>query len=146
MGDRNARGARSVAGAVLLALPGVGLGYAYLGRRVRAAVQLAGAVGIGVLAAATDAAGSPGLWWPVAGVWCAAGAVDTWRLARRTGPGAPWRRPVAAGALVTAAAVAGFLLYADAAGAPTTTASRRWAGATAWPRRTGSPRWTAATS
>jgi tetratricopeptide (TPR) repeat protein len=106
---------RSMIGAALLAVPGIGLGYAYLGRMRRAVLQLAGAVALAAIAAATDAADLPWLWWTVAAVWSAASVVDAWRLARRTPAGASWRAPVAVGAVVTCALVAGFVGYGAAA-------------------------------
>ena len=104
-------GSRSMIGAALLALPGLGLGYAYLGHMRRAALQFAGAVLLAALATATDAADLPALWWTVAALWMVASVVDAWRLARRTPAGASWRAPVTVGVVVTCALVAGFISY-----------------------------------
>ncbi|GAA1296318.1 tetratricopeptide repeat protein [Saccharothrix xinjiangensis] len=102
------------AAAVLLNLTGIGAGYAYLGRWVRAWVATVVGVALVFTAYATDAAQSPWSWRAVAVVWLAALAVDASRLAARhpRPHGRPTRsRPVLVGALavvVVAGAYAGY--------------------------------------
>ncbi|MEJ3657118.1 hypothetical protein WEH80_29560 [Actinomycetes bacterium KLBMP 9759] len=105
--------------AAMLNLSGLGLGYAYLGRRVRAVLHLAGTAVLVVLGFVTNAASAVGPWLVVGVAWLLWMAIDGWRLAMWTGP----RRtslaerivPTAVGVVTIAALVAGFLVY-EAAG------------------------------
>ncbi|WP_232664197.1 hypothetical protein [Pseudonocardia sp. TRM90224] len=105
--------------AALLNLSGLGLGYAYLGRWLRAVLYLLGTAVLVVLAFLTNAASAVGPWLVVGVAWLLWMAIDGWRLAMWTAP----RRVSVAGRIVSTAAgvvtivalVAGFLVY-DGAG------------------------------
>lgn len=105
---------RSRPAAVLLNLTGIGLGYAYLGRWLRAWVSTVVAAALVLVAFSTDAAASPWLWRVVAVVWLAVLALDAARIAARHPRPAERRartRSALAGALgvvVVAAAYVGY--------------------------------------
>ena len=63
--------------AALANLTGLGLGYTYLRRPVRAVAAAGGTVVLVVLAFVTDAPNAPWLWRAVAVVWLGAQAVST---------------------------------------------------------------------
>lgn len=104
----------SPAAAALLNLTGLALGYAYLQRWRRAALYLAGTVGLVVIAFATGAASLPWLWRALAACWLGWMAVEGWRLARQ-GPQLPEARqqlmPSVLGAALVAVVAGGYLLY-----------------------------------
>lgn len=107
---------RSAWAAALANLTGLGLGYAYLRRPLRAGAAVVGTVVLVVVAFATDASSAPWLWRAVAAVWLGVQAADGARIARR-GP-----RPARGGALLpiwgaaaaVTALVAGYLGYGAA--------------------------------
>jgi tetratricopeptide (TPR) repeat protein len=109
---------RSALAAALLNLTGLGLGYLYLRRWLRATAAIVILALMVVVAFANDAAGTPWLWRILAALWVAATALDAWTLARRlTGPDTrvQWLRPVAVGFVAVLAVVAGHIGYAEAA-------------------------------
>lgn len=102
--------ARSPLTAALLNLTGLGLGYAYLGRRRRQVLHLLVTVALVVIAFVTGAAALPWLWVVVAVCWLGWMAVDGWRVAA-----ARFRRrssvlPVAVAVLAIGAVVPGYEL------------------------------------
>jgi len=104
---------RSPGVVALFNLTGLGLGYWYLGRRLRAWLSLAVTAVLVITAFATDAAGRPWLWRAVAAGWVAWMVFDGWRLARRhpDRATAPKRRPALVATAVIAVIVAGYALY-----------------------------------
>lgn len=104
---------RSPAGAALLNLTGLAVGYLYLGRRLRAVVYLGVTTAAVATAFLTDAATNPWPWRVCGAYWVAWQAVEVWWLAPR-----PARRqwvPAALGVTLVAATVAGLLAYGAAA-------------------------------
>jgi tetratricopeptide (TPR) repeat protein len=109
---------RSALAAALLNLTGLGLGYLYLRRWLRATAAIVILALMVVVAFANDAAGTPWLWRILAALWAAATALDAWTLARRlAGPDTrvQWLRPVVVGFVAVLAVVAGHVGYAEAA-------------------------------
>jgi tetratricopeptide (TPR) repeat protein len=108
----------SAVAAVLLNLTGLGLGYLYLRRWLRAAACLVIVALMVVVAFANDAAGSPWLWRILAATWAVATAADAWGVARlfpRPATRADWLRPVAFGFVAVLVIVGGHIGYAGAA-------------------------------
>jgi TolA-binding protein len=102
---------KSVAGAALLNLTGLGLGYAYLRNRgllIVALVVTAAMVTVGFL---SDAATQPWVWRGVALGWLVVLGAHAAFLASRRAPGAAQRKPVLAGAAAVALLVAGYAGY-----------------------------------
>ncbi len=109
---------RSALAAVLLNLTGVGLGYAYLRRPLRATACAVITVLMVVVAFTNDAASTPWLWRILAAAWVAGTAFDAWWLARfvpRPRTRLQRLRPVAVGLVAVAAVVAGHIGYAEGA-------------------------------
>ena len=109
-----ARPARSTAAAALFNLTGLGVGFAYLGRRLAAVVCLAVTAVLVALAFLTDAADLPVLWIALAVLWLGAMALVAALLARRhPRPLTPRGRalPVVWAALLVVALVGGFVGY-----------------------------------
>jgi hypothetical protein len=112
--------ARSTVGAALLNLGGLGVGFAYLRRWVAASACLATTGGLVALAFLTDAADLPLLWVVLAVLWSALAVGAAAVLGRRhPRPASAAGRvlPVAAGVLLVAAMVAGFVAYRSAGSA-----------------------------
>jgi tetratricopeptide (TPR) repeat protein len=108
---------RSTAAAVLLNLTGLGLGYVYLRRWLRATASGVFVAMMVVVAFANDASSTPWLWRILAAVWAVATAFDAWLVGRsRSRPGrrVQWIRPVAVGFVAVLAVVAGHIGYAEA--------------------------------
>ncbi|MCE6998444.1 hypothetical protein LZG04_27120 [Saccharothrix sp. S26] len=101
---------RSTAAAVLLNLTGVGAGYFYLRRRWQAWTAVGVAVGLVVVAFATQAAGDPWLWRILAVCWSAFLALDAWRIAVKH-PLVTGRRPVVVGLIAVVAVVGAYIGY-----------------------------------
>lgn len=102
---------RSVAGAALLNLTGLGLGYAYLRDRAMLVVALVGTASLVATAFVTDAAGHAWVWRGITLGWLVGLGAHAAYLAGRRGPGAAQRKPVLAGVaavVVVAAAYAGY--------------------------------------
>ena len=102
---------KSVAGAALLNLTGLGLGYAYLRNVGLVVVALVGSAGLVTTAFMTDAAARPWLWRGVAGGWLVVLAAHAAFLASRRAPGAVRRVPVLAGVAAVAVMVAAYVGY-----------------------------------
>jgi tetratricopeptide (TPR) repeat protein len=104
---------RSPIAVALLNVTGLGLGYLYLGRRLRAALSLALTLALVATAFTTDAADRPWLWRAIAVVWIGLMALDGWRLARRhpDSATAPTRQPALVAAAAILAIAAGYVLY-----------------------------------
>jgi tetratricopeptide (TPR) repeat protein len=108
---------RSAAAAVLLNLTGLGLGYVYLRRWLRATASGVLVAMMVVVAFANDASNTPWLWRILAAAWAVATAFDAWLVARslsRPGRRVQWIRPVAVGFVAVLAVVAGHIGYAEA--------------------------------
>jgi tetratricopeptide (TPR) repeat protein len=108
---------RSAAAAALLNLTGLGLGYVYLRRWLRATASGVLVAMMVVVAFAHDASSTPWLWRILAAVWAVATAFDAWLVARslsRPGRRVQWLRPVAVGFVAVLAVVAGHIGYAEA--------------------------------
>lgn len=104
---------RVTAGAVLLNATGLGLGYCYLGFRVRAGSAVVVTAGLVVLAFALGTGGRPWLWPVLVVVWAAATMCDAWWLAGRPGRRRVedrWR-PVVVGGVLLGLVVAGLVAY-----------------------------------
>jgi tetratricopeptide (TPR) repeat protein len=109
---------RSGLAAALLNLTGLGLGYLYLRRWLRATACLVIVALMVVVAFANDAASTPWLWRTLLVTWAVATAVDAWSVARRLPQPAPGRqalRPVALGVAAVLVVVGGHVGYAEAA-------------------------------
>ncbi|MGB3440435.1 MAG: hypothetical protein WBA97_16940, partial [Actinophytocola sp.] len=78
---------KSVSGAALLNLTGLGLGYAYLRNRVLLIGTLVVTAGMITVAFLTDAATQPGLWRAAALAWLVLPAAHAAFLASRRAPG-----------------------------------------------------------
>jgi hypothetical protein len=108
---------RSAAAAVLLNLTGLGLGYVYLRRWLRATASGVLVAMMVAVAFANDASSDPWLWRILAAAWAAATAFDAWLVARslsRPGRRVQWLRPVVVGFVAVLAVVAGHVGYAEA--------------------------------
>ncbi|MEU4768007.1 hypothetical protein AB0H12_32630 [Actinosynnema sp. NPDC023794] len=101
---------KSTAAAVLLNLTGVGAGYFYLRRRWQAWTAVVLAVGLVVVAFATNAAADPWLWRTLAAVWLVILVLDARRIAVKHPPIAN-RRPVVIGAIAVVAVVGAYIGY-----------------------------------
>jgi tetratricopeptide (TPR) repeat protein len=102
---------RSVVGAALLNVTGLGLGYAYLRNRGLLVVALVGTVALVTAALLTDAAARPWLWRGLMLSWLVALGAHAALLASRREPGAAQRTPVLAGVAAVAVVVAGYVGY-----------------------------------
>ncbi|WP_214407974.1 tetratricopeptide repeat protein [Pseudonocardia lacus] len=108
------RPARSRVAAALLNLSGLGVGFAYLGRRGAAVGCLAVTGGLVALGFLTDGADLPLLWGVLVGSWLGAAALAAGLLARQHPRPAGARGrvlPVAGAVLLVAALVGGFVGY-----------------------------------
>lgn len=108
---------KSVVGAGLLNLTGLGLGYAYLRNRVLFAVTLVLTGGLVTVAFLTGAAAQPWLWRGVFLCWLAGFGLHAAFLASLRAPGAAQRKPVLAGVVAVALLVAGYGGYSIAGAA-----------------------------
>lgn len=108
---------KSVVGAALLNLTGLGLGYAYLRNRVLLVVALLVTAGIVTLAFVTDAAARPWVWRGAVLGWVVLLAAHAAFLASRRAPGARQRTPVIAGLVAVAVVAAGYAGYGVAGAA-----------------------------
>jgi TolA-binding protein len=104
---------KSTAGAILLNVTGLGIGYAYLGRWIRFVAALLIVSGLVLLAFANDASSSPWLWRLLTIGWVAVLALDAWLIARRhpEPTGAPQWLPIGASVVTIAAIIAGYVFY-----------------------------------
>jgi tetratricopeptide (TPR) repeat protein len=110
--------ASSAAAAALLNLTGLGLGYLYLRRWLRATACIVIVALMVWVAFANDASGSPWLWRILAATWAVATAADAWGVARglpRPATRVQWLRPVALGLVAVLAIVGAHIGYAGAA-------------------------------
>lgn len=110
--------ASSAAAAALLNLTGLGLGYLYLRRWLRATACIVIVALMAWIAFANDASGSPWLWRILAATWAVATAADAWGVARglpRPATRVQWLRPVALGLVAVLAIVGAHIGYAGAA-------------------------------
>ncbi len=107
---------KSVLGATLLNLTGLGLGYAYLRDRVLFVVALALTSGMVTVAFLTGAAQQPWLWRGVILGWLVLLASHALLLARRREPGPRRVGPIIVGAAAVAALAAGYVGYGIAGG------------------------------
>ncbi|MBB4907467.1 tetratricopeptide repeat protein [Actinophytocola algeriensis] len=108
---------KSVTGAALLNLTGLGLGYAYLRNHVLLAVALVVTAGIVTVAFLTDAAAQPWVWRGAVLGWVVLVAAHAALLASRREPGARQRGPVVAGVVAVAVVAAGYVGYGIAGAA-----------------------------
>lgn len=108
--------AKSTFAAVLLNLSGLGLGYAYLRRRVLFGATVAVVGGLVAVAFRTGAAGQPWLWRGVAAGWVLLLALHALAIARRRPAPARARGPIAIGVVAVAAVVGGYVGYGIAGG------------------------------
>jgi TolA-binding protein len=102
---------KSVAGAALLNLTGLGLGYAYLRNRALLVIALVGTAALITIGFATDAATQPWVWRSVALGWVAVLSAHAAFLASRRAPGAAQRKPVLTGIAAVAVVIAGYVGY-----------------------------------
>ena len=108
---------KSVTGAALLNLTGLGLGYAYLRNHVLLAVTLVLTAGMVTVAFLTDAATQPWAWRGGVLGWLVLLAAHAAFLASRRAPGPHQRKPVLAGAFAVAVVAAGYVGYGIAGAA-----------------------------
>jgi outer membrane protein assembly factor BamD (BamD/ComL family) len=108
---------KSVAGALLLNLTGLGLGYAYLRHRVSFVVTLVLTAGLVTVAFLSGAAAQPWLWRGVVVCWLAGLGLHAAFLASRRAPGAAHRKPILAGVAAIAVLAAGYVGYGFAGAA-----------------------------
>ena len=118
-GARDGAPARSVPGAVLLNLTGLGLGYGYLRRWWLAGAALAGTVALMVAGAVVGMYALPWLWGATAMLWAGLLAAHAGVLAHRY-PGPAGRRPVFAGVVAVVLVAGGVAGYGAMARAATT--------------------------
>lgn len=102
---------KTTAGAALLNLTGLGLGYAYLRNRALLVVALVGTAALITIGFLADAATQPWVWRGVALAWLAALSAHAAFLASRRAPGAAQRKPVLTGLATVAAVVAAYVGY-----------------------------------
>ncbi|HEX6352798.1 outer membrane protein assembly factor BamD [Actinophytocola sp.] len=108
---------KSVAGALLLNLTGLGLGYAYLRNRGLLVATPVFTAALVTFAFLSPAAAQPWLWRGVIVGWLVVLGLHAAFLASRRAPGASQRTPVLAGAAAVAVMVAGYVGYGIAGGA-----------------------------
>ncbi len=108
---------KSVTGAALLNLTGLGLGYAYLRNRVLAVLVLLLTGGAVTVAFLTDAADRPWVWRGAVLGWLVLLALHAAFLASRRAPGPRRRGPIVAGAAAVAVVAAGYAGYGVAGAA-----------------------------
>lgn len=107
---------KSVLGATLLNLTGLGLGYGYLRNRVLLVVALVITAGLVTIGFLTDAATQPWVWRGVTLGWLAILALHAAFLARRRQPGPRKPLPIVAGAVAVAVVAGGYVGYGIAGG------------------------------
>lgn len=108
---------KSVTGAALLNLTGLGLGYAYLRNHVLAVLTLALTGGAVTVAFLTDAATRPWVWRGAVLGWLVLLAAHAAFLASRREPGPRRRGPAVAGVVVVVVMAVGYAGYGVAGGA-----------------------------
>lgn len=108
---------KSVTGAALLNLTGLGLGYAYLRNRLLLAAALVGTAAMVTVAFLTGAAAQPWVWRGAALGWVVLLAAHAAFLASRRAPGPRQRKPVVAGLVAVAVVAAGYVGYGVAGAA-----------------------------